>query len=60
MFGMMSMDSGCPRVPEKLVPKTAVLSNSFMLRAFAIWGHSFIAHILLVIIPAIVYAFIIN
>lgn len=50
---------------QKLLPKTSLLSTSFIQRAFAVWGHYFVAQ-LIISIPIIciyflvIYAFIQN
>lgn len=34
------------------LPETALLSSSFLTRAFAVWGHQFVASLIISIIPA--------
>ena len=34
---------------QKMLPKTSLLSNSFIQRAFAIWGHYFVAQLIIAI-----------
>ena len=33
--------------PERILPRTALLNDSFLTRAFAVWGHAFVAQLLL-------------
>jgi TolA-binding protein len=34
------------------LPETALLSSSFLSRAFAVWGHQFVASLIISVIPA--------
>lgn len=43
---------------QKLLPKTSLISSSFLQRAFAVWGHNFVAQ-LIVSIPLVCIYFII-
>ena len=38
---------------ERTLPRTALVSRSFIKRAFAVWGHYFVAH-LMILAPFIV------
>jgi hypothetical protein len=40
---------------QKLLPKTSLLSPSFLQRAFAVWGHYFVAQLIISIPLACVY-----
>lgn len=43
---------------KKILPKTSLLSNSFIQRAFTVWGHYFVAQ-LIITIPILCIYFII-
>lgn len=41
---------------QKLLPKTSLLSPNFLLRAFTVWGHYFVAQLIIGIPLACIYA----
>jgi hypothetical protein len=43
---------------QKILPKTSLLSNSFIQRAFTVWGHYFVAQ-LIITIPILCIYFIV-
>lgn len=43
---------------QKMLPKTSLLSPNFLLRAFTVWGHYFVAQ-LIISIPITIISFII-
>lgn len=42
---------------QKLLPKSSLLSQNFLQRAFAIWGHNFVAQLIISIPIVCIYLF---
>lgn len=43
------------RIAKEEKPKTNLLSNNFLKRAFAVWGHFFTAHLIVTVIFGSIY-----
>ncbi len=44
------------RYVQRILPNTKIISSSFFKRAFAVWGHFFVANLLIGIVVSILYA----
>jgi uncharacterized membrane protein YvbJ len=40
---------------EELIPNSAIVSNNFLTRAFAVWGHSFVAQLIISLVLGGIY-----
>ena len=47
--GMLSVAQPAMGAPQRPLPHTALLSDSFLSRAFAVWGHYFVAQLMIAI-----------
>lgn len=48
-----------PRAIDMYIPRNGLVSNSFLQRAFSVWGHHFVAQLLINIAITIIYVLIV-